>query len=77
MNRASSTSVSLELSGDGLTLDDAERVLLGQVERLSLVPAARRRVEKARRGLEDLLAEGAVIYGVSGRCGRQPQHARR
>jgi histidine ammonia-lyase len=65
MNRASSTSVSLELSGDGLTLDDAERILSGRVERLSLASSARRRVEKSRRCLEDLLAAGAVIYGVN------------
>jgi histidine ammonia-lyase len=63
MNRASSTA--LELTGDGLTLDDAERILLGQVEHLSLGSSARRRVEKARRCLEDLLAGGAVVYGVN------------
>src|SRR5436309_7765165 len=63
MNRASTTS--LELNGDGLSLDDAERILLGQVEQLRLAPSARRRVEKARRCLDDLLATGAVIYGVN------------
>src|SRR5438445_1498001 len=63
MNRASMTS--LELSGDGLSLDDAERILLGQVERLRLAASARRRVEKARRCLEDLLVGGDVIYGVN------------
>ncbi len=55
----------LELSGDGLTLDDAERVLRGQVERLTLAPAARKRVEKARRCLDELLAAGSTIYGVN------------
>jgi histidine ammonia-lyase len=63
MNRASTTS--LELNGDGLSLDDAERILLGQVEQLRLAPSARRRVEKARRCLEDLLAGGDVVYGVN------------
>jgi histidine ammonia-lyase len=63
MNRTSS--ITLELTGDGLTLDDAEGILLGQVERLSLAALARRRVEKARRCLDDLLAAGAVIYGVN------------
>jgi histidine ammonia-lyase len=55
----------LILSGDGLTLDDAERILRGQVERLTLSPAARKRVEKARRCLEELMATGAAIYGVN------------
>src|SRR5262249_46728082 len=34
-------------------------------ERLALAPAARKRVEKARRCLDDLLASGATIYGVN------------
>jgi histidine ammonia-lyase len=55
----------LELSGDGLTLDEAERILRGAVERLTLAPAARKRVEKARRALEALMATGATIYGVN------------
>src|SRR5437763_478695 len=63
MNRSSS--ITLELTGDGLTLDDVERILLGQVEQLSLASSARRRVEKARRCLDDLLARGSVIYGVN------------
>src|SRR5437764_4516192 len=61
MNR----SITLELTGDGLTLNDAERILLGQVERLSLASSARRKVEKARRCLDDLLVTRAVIYGVN------------
>ena len=56
---------SLELTGDGLTLDDAERILNGGVERLVLTPAARKRVEKARRCLEALMSTGATIYGVN------------
>src|SRR5579883_1376271 len=55
----------LELRGDGLTLDDAEAVLRGHVERLALVPASRKRVERARRCLESLVATGATIYGVN------------
>src|SRR5262245_43596005 len=63
---ANTRSVSaLELSGDGLTLDDAERVLRGHVERLTLTPAARKRVERARRCLEQLMARGGTIYGVN------------
>src|SRR5262249_35909579 len=66
---------SLELTGDGLTIDDAERVLRGQVERLALGPATRKRVEKARRCLTDLLAAGATVYGVNtgfGKLSNQP-----
>jgi histidine ammonia-lyase len=65
MNRASPPTATLELTGDGLTLDDAERILRGQVERLSLAPAARKRVERARRCLETLIAGGGAIYGVN------------
>jgi histidine ammonia-lyase len=65
MNRLSRNAVALELRGDGLTLDDAERILHGEIERLSLASSARKRVEEARRCVEDLLAEGATLYGVN------------
>src|SRR5262249_50626936 len=55
----------LELSGDNLTLADAEAILRGRVERLSLAQPARRRVQQSRRCLEDLLATGAALYGVN------------
>ena len=55
----------LELRGDGLTLDDADAILAGRVERLTLAPAARKRVERSRRCLESLVATGATIYGVN------------
>jgi len=57
--------MNLELTGDGLTLDDAERLLHGHVERLILAAAARKRVHRARRCLDDLLAAGESIYGVN------------
>ncbi len=65
MNRTTLNPVSLELSGEGLTLDDAERILRGQVERLSLSGSARKRVQRAHRCLDHLLGEGATIYGVN------------
>src|SRR5258708_8976403 len=65
MTRITSLPPVLELTGDGLTLDDAERLLQGQVESLRLSPVARKRVERARQCLHDLLAEGATIYGVN------------
>src|SRR5262245_33993327 len=59
MSTDSRTGTALELGGDDLSLDDAERILQGRVERLVLAPAAGRRVEKARRCLEALMATGA------------------
>jgi histidine ammonia-lyase len=59
------TRSTLDLSGDNLTLADASRILRGQVERLSLAAAARRRVQQSRRCLEQLVATGATIYGVN------------
>lgn len=55
----------LELDGDGLTLDDAERIIRGHIERLSLTLASRKRVERARQCLDKLIASGATIYGVN------------
>src|SRR5437773_4839929 len=55
----------LELSGDGLTLEDAERLLSGQVEAIGWTAAARKRVERARRCVMDLLDRGETIYGVN------------
>ncbi len=65
MNRLSRAPAALQLDGNNLTLADAERILHGQVERLGLAPAARRRVEESRRCLTDLLAQGACVYGVN------------
>jgi histidine ammonia-lyase len=65
MNRILRTSTFLELTGDNLSLADAARILNGQVEQLRLASAARRRVEQARRCLNDLLAQGETLYGVN------------
>jgi histidine ammonia-lyase len=65
MNRLAPPPTALELSGDRLTLDDAERILQGHVTRLTVAAAARKRVERARRCLERLMATGATIYGVN------------
>src|SRR5947207_5849698 len=65
MNRLSRSPLSLELTGDNLTLADAASILHGSVERLTLAPAARDRVEQARRCLTELLARGDTLYGVN------------
>jgi histidine ammonia-lyase len=53
------------LDGDSLTLDDAEAILSGRVERLALAEVARERVVRSRRCVTELLAAGATIYGVN------------
>jgi histidine ammonia-lyase len=55
----------LELSGEGLTLDDVERLLHGQISSLRLSTAARKQVERSRRVLTGLLTTGETIYGVN------------
>ena len=65
MTHATRIPTFLELNGDGLTLDISERIIRGHIERLSLTPVARKRVERARHCLEKLIAGGATIYGVN------------
>ncbi|MFO0807229.1 MAG: histidine ammonia-lyase [Gemmataceae bacterium] len=64
MHRTTST-VSLDLTGDGLTLNDADRLLHGRVAALTVAPAARKRVERARRTLVEKLDRGDTVYGVN------------
>jgi histidine ammonia-lyase len=65
MNRLSRTTAALELTGDNLTLADADAILSGSVERLALSSAARRRVQQARACLVELLERGDTLYGVN------------
>jgi len=55
----------LELTGDNLTLNDAEHILHGRIDRLTLSSSARKRVEQSRRCLERLIDDGQTIYGVN------------
>ncbi|HYV34501.1 MAG TPA: histidine ammonia-lyase [Gemmataceae bacterium] len=55
----------IDISGEGFTIDHAENILSGRVEQMQLLPAARKRIEKARRCLESLMAGGGAIYGVN------------
>lgn len=57
--------LTLEITGDGLTLDDAEAIVRGRVERLSLSPAAKKSVRRSRECLESLVRTGATLYGVN------------
>jgi histidine ammonia-lyase len=60
-----STSRPLPLDGDNLTLDDAEAILSGHVDRVSLTAESRTRVVRSLKCVTDLLAKGATIYGVN------------
>src|SRR6516225_6099206 len=65
MTAHASTPGTLEISGENLTLDDAERILQGRVQKLTVAADAHYRVEESRRCLESLMATGATIYGVN------------
>jgi histidine ammonia-lyase len=65
MRRTDRTPAALELDGESLGLGDAARILRGEVERLTLSPAARRRVEQSRQCVDHLLARGSTLYGVN------------
>ncbi len=52
------------IDGDSLTLEDVARVARGQAK-VALAPAAVPKVERARAYVERLLAERAVVYGVT------------
>lgn len=55
----------LELTGDHLTLADAQRLLDGQIAQVQLAGSARKKVERSRAALVRLLARGESIYGVN------------
>jgi histidine ammonia-lyase len=55
----------VEIDGSTFALADAEAILLGAVGRLVLAGGARKRVERARQCLENLMAGGETIYGVN------------
>ncbi len=62
---ALSRPTTLRLDGDSLTLDEAEAILNGLVDRLTLAEPAREGVVRSRDCVAKLLAAGATIYGVN------------
>lgn len=62
--RNSASSI-LHLSGEGLTVADAERLLHDEVSELRLAPEALKNINRSRAVLEDLLDRGETIYGVN------------
>jgi histidine ammonia-lyase len=65
MKRTPRAAPVLILDGDNLRLADAAAILHGEIEELSIASQAMRRVQASRRCLEELLAEGRIIYGVN------------
>src|SRR5690242_13973424 len=63
--RNTTTAATLELSGDGLTIADAERLLADEVNELRLAPESRKNIDRSRRVVEKLLERGETIYGVN------------
>ncbi|MCS6978005.1 MAG: histidine ammonia-lyase [Gemmatales bacterium] len=55
----------LSLGGSGLTLQDAAAVLAGKVDRVEVPSAARQRIQRARKTLEQILASDRTVYGVN------------
>jgi histidine ammonia-lyase len=54
----------IELTGTGLTLEDVELVAHGSGD-VRLAPAARERMAASRRLVEELVAAGETVYGVT------------
>jgi histidine ammonia-lyase len=60
----------LVLDGHHLTLEDVERVARGEIAEVRLAPAALGALQTARRLVEDRVAQGARVYGVTTGFGR-------
>ncbi|MFW6206016.1 MAG: aromatic amino acid lyase, partial [Gemmatimonadota bacterium] len=55
----------LALYGDRLTLEDVERVAAGSGVRVELAAEALPGIEASRRVVDDAVAEGRVVYGLT------------
>ena len=60
----------LEIDGHHLALEDVERVATGEVAEVRLAPSARGALQTARRLIEDRVAHGERVYGVTTGFGR-------
>jgi histidine ammonia-lyase len=60
----------LEIDGHHLTLEDTERVARGAVAEVRLAPSAKGALVTARRLVEDMVARGDRVYGVTTGFGR-------
>ena len=69
LSRMATISSAIELDGTHLSLEDVERIAVGNVP-ITVKPAARDRVAAARATVERQFALGAAIYGVTTGFGR-------
>ncbi|HVM43732.1 MAG TPA: histidine ammonia-lyase [Gemmatimonadales bacterium] len=60
----------LEIDGHHLRLEDVERVATGEIAEVRLAAAARGALQTARRLVEDKVARGEPVYGVTTGFGR-------
>jgi histidine ammonia-lyase len=60
----------LEIDGHHLTLEDVERVATGEIAEVRLAAAAAGALQTARRLIEDRVASGERVYGVTTGFGR-------
>jgi histidine ammonia-lyase len=60
----------LEIDGHHLTLEDTERVARGAVAEVRLAASAKGALVTARRLVEDMVARGERVYGVTTGFGR-------
>ncbi len=60
----------VEIDGDGLTLEDVERVARDAATEVALAPGVEERIVRSRAVVEDAIRHGAVVYGVTTGFGR-------
>ncbi len=61
------------LDGESLTLEDLHEASISSLVRIELSPQARQRILKARAVIEQKVAEGEVVYGVTTGFGKLAQ----
>ncbi|HEX6749989.1 MAG TPA: histidine ammonia-lyase [Longimicrobium sp.] len=60
----------VEIDGDGLTLEEVERVARDASAEVALAPGVEERIVRSRAVVEDAIRRGAVVYGVTTGFGR-------
>ena len=60
----------VEIDGDGLTLEDLERVATDTSTEVAIAPGVEERIARSRAVVEDAVRRGAVVYGVTTGFGR-------
>lgn len=60
----------IEIDGEGLTLEQVERVANDPSVEVAVAPAAEERIRRSRAVVERALAEGRVVYGLTTGFGR-------